>query len=77
MSCKNWRELQARNLERNKDQRARGAATRAGLIARKSRRAVDGWDNQGGFQLVEPSGNYVVAGSRFDLDADDVITMCA
>jgi hypothetical protein len=64
-------------LERSKDQRARNAAKRAGLIARKSRRAVDGWDNEGGFQVLEPSRNYVVAGSRFDLTADDVIAMCA
>ncbi len=57
--------------------RARRAAKRVGLIARKSRVRVGDVDNFGKFALVEPHGNYVVAGKRFDLSAEDVIAYCA
>ena len=58
------------------ESRARRLAKKVGLLAKKSRRA---WsiDNLGGFMLIEPFGNYVVAGSRFDLTAEDVVDYCA
>jgi len=64
------------------EQRARRAAKRAGLIAKKSRRRVGSVDyvgsvdNHGEFMLVDPYTNYVVAGERFDLSAEEVLTYC-
>lgn len=55
---------------------ARRAAKKAGLQALKSRRQQS-IDNFGGFMLVEPDGNYVVAGERFDLEPADVIRICS
>jgi hypothetical protein len=57
-----------------REARARRAARRAGLIARKSR--LNSIDNFGEFMLVDPSTNFAVAGSRFDLSAEDVIEIC-
>ena len=34
-------------------------------------------DNFGEFMVIEPRGNFVVAGSRFDCTADDVVEFCA
>jgi len=34
-------------------------------------------DNMGEFMIVDPNGNYVVAGARFDFTADDVVAFCA
>ncbi len=56
--------------------RARRAAKNIGLAARKSRRRHDSIDNLGGFMLVDPQLNFVVAGARFDLSAADVIGWC-
>jgi hypothetical protein len=55
---------------------ARRAARAAGLIAKKSRWRKHTVDNEGGFMLVDPSRNIPVAGSRFDLSADDVVNFC-
>jgi hypothetical protein len=49
------------------DHRARRAAKSVGLIARKK---------HGGFQLIEPLSNAVVAGERFDLSAEEVLEVC-
>jgi hypothetical protein len=57
-------------------QRARRAARRVGLAARKSRWRAGSMDNLGDFMLVDPMTNWVVAGSRFDLSAEDVIEYC-
>jgi hypothetical protein len=57
------------------EQRARRAARRVGLMAKKSRWRIT-IDNHGGFMLVEPRGNYPVGGFRFDMTADDVVTYC-
>jgi hypothetical protein len=57
--------------------RARRAARRAGLVAKKSRWRVWTIDNKGGFMLIDPCPNRVVAGVKFDLTAEDVIEMCA
>ena len=49
--------------------RARRAAKRVGLLARKSRQRVGTIDNHGDFCLVDPFRNAIVAGERFDLSA--------
>jgi hypothetical protein len=58
------------------ESRARRAAKHAGLIARKSRWRLGSVDNFGQFRLVDRYGNYVVAGERFDLSAEEVIEYC-
>ncbi len=55
------------------DSRARRLARKEGLVARKSRWRAGSVDNHGEFMLVDPQTNFVVAGSRFDMTADDVI----
>jgi hypothetical protein len=62
--------------EKSLDARARRAARRVGLMAKKSRRRVKTANNQGGYMLVEPRRNYCVRGSRFELSAEDVIDSC-
>jgi hypothetical protein len=64
-------------LEKRKEEKARRAAKKVGLQARKSRWRSGTIDNQGGFQLINPYTNRVVNGSRFDLSADEVIKICA
>ena len=59
------------------DQRARRAAKRVGLMAVRSRWRRDSSDNLGGFQLVNPIINGIVAGVRFDMSAGDVIAYCS
>ncbi len=58
------------------EQCARRAAPRVGLMARKSRSMLS-LDNFGGFILIDPEQNWVVAGERFDMSAKDVIAFCA
>jgi len=58
------------------DARARRAARRVGLTARRSRWRLDTIDNYGGYMLVDPSANITVYGSRWDLSAEDVIEFC-
>jgi hypothetical protein len=58
------------------EQRARRAAKRIKLIAKKSRWRAGSIDNRGGFMLIEPYSNGVVSGSRFDLSAQDVLDYC-
>jgi hypothetical protein len=58
------------------DSQARRAAKRIGLFARKSRWRRDTIDNYGGYMLIDPWHNSVVAGSRFDLTAADVVEWC-
>ncbi|MCZ6510734.1 MAG: hypothetical protein O7A62_09105 [Alphaproteobacteria bacterium] len=55
--------------------RARRAANRVGLSARKSR-LQHPLDNQGGFMLVDTSNNVPVAGYSYDLTAGEVIECC-
>ena len=59
------------------DARARRAARREGLVARKSRWRHGSIDNHGGFMLIDPSMNFVVAGPRFDLTPEEVIGYCS
>ena len=58
------------------DSQARRAAQRIGLLARKSRWRRDTVDNHGGYMLIEPYRNLVVAGCWFDLTAADVVELC-
>jgi len=62
--------------EASLDSRARRAAKRVGLIARKSHQRVVTIDNFGGFCLVDPYQNYIVAGEKYQLDAEAVIEFC-
>jgi len=64
------------NSESAMDARARRAAKRAGFIAKKSRWRQCTIDNWGGFMLIEPCCNVVLAGERFDWSAEDVIGYC-
>jgi len=59
------------------DSRARRAAKRAGLITRKGRWRADTVDNRGGYRLLNPNSNWIVAGEGYDLAAEDVIEYCA
>jgi hypothetical protein len=59
------------------ESRARRAAKRIGLKARRSRWRRDSIDNLGGFMLVDPDRNMIVAGSRYDLTPEDVIKICS
>jgi hypothetical protein len=58
------------------DSAARRAARRAGFIARKSRWRKYSIDNHGDFMIVDPETNGAVAGSRYDLTADEVVEWC-
>lgn len=57
------------------EMRARRAARRVGLLARKSR-SQETIDNRGGFMLVDPNHNRIIGGERFDLTAEAVIDFC-
>jgi hypothetical protein len=59
------------------DQRARRAAQRAGLIARKSRWHLGSPDNLGGFMLVDPTTNFAVEGFTYNLTAEFVLAYCS
>jgi len=61
--------------EHRLDAGARRAAKHAGLRARRSRWRAGSIDNCGGFQLIRD--NWIVAGEKFDLTAQDVIEVCA
>jgi hypothetical protein len=62
--------------ERAIDSRARRAARRAGLFATKSRGHSITADNLGGYMLLDGKRYFCIAGSRFDLTAEDVIEWC-
>lgn len=55
-----------------REARLRRAAKRQGYRLSRSRWRAGSIDNAGGFQVIDLQTNVVVAGSRFDLDADDV-----
>jgi hypothetical protein len=62
---------------RSDDSKARRAAARIGLEARKSRSRWDLMRNLGGYRLIDPNRNCIIAGERFDLSAADVIEYCS
>lgn len=43
-----------------------------GYLLRKDRARSITLDHQGGYQIVDPYRNWVVLGSRYELDIDDV-----
>jgi hypothetical protein len=59
------------------EHRARRAAKRAGLQARKSRWRVGTVDNYGDFSLIDPETNCMIAGFRFDMSPEEIIEYCA
>jgi hypothetical protein len=62
--------------QRVEDDRARRAARKMGLVARRSRWRTNTIDNQGGFRVIDPLNNLILAGERYDLTAGDVIEFC-
>jgi hypothetical protein len=58
------------------EQKARRAARRVNLDAQKSRWRLNSIDNYGGFRIVDPYLNAVVAGDRYSLSAEQVIEFC-
>ena len=56
---------------------ARRAAKRVGLQARKSRWRANSIDNRGGFQIMDPMRNWIVAAEKFNFTAEDVVGFCA
>lgn len=63
-------------VEKRIDQRARRAAERIGLKAIKSKSGRGSVDNDGGFMIIDPARQWIEAGHRFDLSADEVIVFC-
>lgn len=59
-------------LLRRREQRLRRRATEQDLALRKSRVRTPHLDDLGGFQIIDPSLNAVIRGSRFELDLDDI-----
>lgn len=57
--------------------RARRTARTVGLAARKTRWHAGSVDNCGGFRLLDPHSNSVIAGEKFDLTPEQVIVLCA
>ncbi len=55
----------------SRERRLRKLAQKQGFVLRKSRVQLSG-DNLGGYMIVDPDTNAVVAGERFDLDLDTV-----
>jgi hypothetical protein len=58
------------------EQKARRTAKSVGIVAKKSRSRIMSSDNHGGFMLLDPLTNRVVAGERFDLGPAEVIAYC-
>jgi hypothetical protein len=63
------------SMQKSLEDRARRAAKKVGLVARKSRK--DHPDNHGGFMLINPAIGFEVAGFKFDLDPEEVIEYCS
>ena len=58
----------------NTDRKSRAPQGRPQWIWRnqKSRRYVDGWDNQGAYMLFDARQNLVVLGPRYDAALDEI-----
>lgn len=54
------------------ENRLRRKAARLGLALRKSRARRLYLNNQGGYRIVDPYHNFIVAGERFDLSLEEV-----
>ncbi|MBW1953846.1 MAG: hypothetical protein JRI66_12335 [Deltaproteobacteria bacterium] len=55
-----------------RENRLRKKLARLGYALRKDRARIRTWDHQGGYMIVDPYRNMVVAGDRFDWNLDDV-----
>ena len=62
-------------MDEESESGARRAALKVGF-PQKSRWRRDSMDNRGGFMLIEPNRNAIVAGEKFDLGASDVVRFC-
>ena len=61
-------------LERAVEARCSKALKNMGLLLRKSRKRKNFTvDDLGGFMIVDQAGNYVVAGSKYDMTLSDVL----
>ena len=56
------------------ENRVRRKAARNGYGIQKSRRYVDGWDNQGEYMLIDASQNFCILGPRYDATLDEIET---
>ena len=61
----------------NLESKARRAAKKVGLVARKSRWRRDSIDNVGEFMVVDPSNGAPQAGFRYEMSAKEVISFCS
>ena len=64
-------------LPKSEDARLRRMAGRHGYTLHKSRKGLDGADNFGGYQIVDPGTRGLMAGARFDLTGADVAAWLA
>jgi hypothetical protein len=62
--------------EASAEAKARRAAKAIGLVASKTRWARGTIRNLGGFRIVDPDRNMIVAGENYELNADEVVTFC-
>jgi hypothetical protein len=77
MTGKEWAAAYAEvKAELRLEAKARRAAKRAGMKAIKSPERSIHINNLGGFMLIDPVRNWVVAGSQFELTAQEVIDRC-
>lgn len=58
--------------ERNREARARRKAKARGWWLKKSRVRTTNIDNWGGYMIIDPYGNFVVRGPRWDMTLDQV-----
>jgi hypothetical protein len=62
----------AMTSDNRRESRLRAALKRQGYRLRKDRAWTVSLDHQGGYMIVDPNRNLLVAGEHFDLDLDDV-----
>lgn len=58
--------------DKARENRLRRWAARLGVYVRKSRARTWHFDDRGGYRIVDPFTNTVLAGEKFDLTMDDV-----
>lgn len=59
-------------IERSRESRLRGIARRQDLSVRKDRAKTWGCHHLGGYMIVDPDRNAIVAGENDDLSLDDL-----
>lgn len=69
---KSTEERKEKMNEKARENRLRRRALKLGLLLHKSRSETWNIDDQLGYMIVDQAGNFVVFGSRFELDLDDV-----